>query len=383
MHDTLDAVVRRYVTSAQRVGLLLSGGRDSRMLGGYLKQNNADVIALTFGQATDIDIQCARRVAECLGFEHKCTDVDYTDYARCMQMSVQWEHLANGLNNVTAWSAYEKFRGTAPRFVLGALSDAIVGGSNIVSAYSKERGKLSFDRLFESINWRGVPLNVLRSLLRREVFGDLVDETLARCQELYNGTSEHEAQRVFYFSLEHQERFQVGSMAWVCSFSAWPVLPFCDLALLDVGGGMPAASLAERRLQDSILCSRFRKLASLPLDRNSYETTPLLLGTGPLLQLWLQSLLNRFGLSRGRDGRRIRKEQRYYYRIWNFNNPGWVSVRREAEKHRQYANTYFNRSVFDEVLPPPDQPLGSDSALWDAPGPKLLLSFLIWAKQNL
>ena len=181
MHDTLDAVVRRYVTSAQRVGLLLSGGRDSRMLGGYLKQNNADVIALTFGQATDIDIQCARRVAECLGFEHKCTDVDYTDYARCTQMSVQWEHLANGLNNITAWSAYEKFRGTAPRFVLGALSDAIVGGSNIVSAYSKERGKLSFDRLFESINWRGVPLNVLRSLLRREVFGDLVDETLARC----------------------------------------------------------------------------------------------------------------------------------------------------------------------------------------------------------
>ena len=187
MHDTLSTVMRRYVTNAQRVGLLLSGGRDSRLLGGYLKQSNADVIALTFGQATDIDRKCARRVAECLDFEHNCTDVDYTDYAGCTKMSVQWEHLTSGLNNVTDWSSYRKFRGTAPRFVLGALCDAIIGGSNIVAAYSKETGKLSFDRLFKSINSRGIPLNVLQSLLHREVFGDLTDETVARCQELYNG----------------------------------------------------------------------------------------------------------------------------------------------------------------------------------------------------
>ena len=383
IHDTLNTLIRRYASNTQRVGLLLSGGRDSRMLGGYLKQNNADVIALTLGQATDIDRQCARRVAECLGFEHNCTDVDYADYARCAKMSVQWEHLTSGLNNITDWVAYGKFRGTAPRFALGALCDAIIGGSNIVPAYSKETGKLSFDQLFKSINKRGIPLNILQSLLRQEVFGDLKNETLARCQELYNGYSEHEAQRGFCFSLEHHERFHVGSMAWACSFSAWPVLPFCDLALLNVACGMPAASLAERRLQDSILCSYFKKLASLPLDHNNYETTPLLLETGPLLQLCLQSLLNRFGLSTGRKSTRVKKEQRYHYRIWDLNNPGWFSVRREVEKYREYASAYFNRNVFDKVLPPPDQPFTYDSVVWEASGPKLLLGFLIWAKKNL
>ncbi len=260
MHETLDTLMQRYTGGGKRVGLFLSGGRDSRMLGGLLKQKNADVVAWTFGRSTDstdIDLQCARRVAASLGFEHHCADVAHTDYARCADLNVRWEHLANGLNNITAWSAYAAARGIAPRFALGTLGDAIAGGLGLAPAYSQETNTLSFPRLFENLNGRGVRPDVLRKLLRRDLFGDLVDATMVRCRTRYESYSEQESQRAFCFGLDHQERFCVGSMAWICSFSGWPMLPFCDLALLDLVGGLPAASLAERRAQDAVLCAFF------------------------------------------------------------------------------------------------------------------------------
>jgi hypothetical protein len=38
---------------------------------------------------------------------------------------------------------------------------------------------------------------------------------------------------------------------------------------------MPVSTLANRRAQVALLCSRFPELAALPLDRNSDETRPL------------------------------------------------------------------------------------------------------------
>lgn len=384
MHETLEALMPRYADGRTRIGLFLSGGRDSRMLGGLLKRKHMDVVAWTFGRSTDFDLQCARRVAASLGLEHHCADVAYTEYAWCADLSIRWEHVANGLNNITAWSAYAAARGVAPRFALGTLCDAIVGGSNLAPAYSRDTDTLSFARLLDYLNGRGVPLDVLRNLLRRDRFGDLVEATIARCRTRYESYSERESQRTFCFSLEHHERFSVGSMAWICSFWGWPMLPFCDLALLELIGGLPAASLAERRLQDGVLCAYFSRLASLPLDRNTYDTTPLLLGPRHLLRLYLRSLAARCGLSSGEgSAARPTKGQPYYYRTWDFNNPGWRAVRKMAEPYRRDAGEFFNRRVFDELLPPPDQPFVSDRGLWGASAAKLLLGFLLWANRNL
>ena len=65
---TLEDAVARHAPSGRRYGLLLSGGLDSRMLGGFLKEKNADVDTLTLGVAGDIEMQIATRVARTLGY---------------------------------------------------------------------------------------------------------------------------------------------------------------------------------------------------------------------------------------------------------------------------------------------------------------------------
>lgn len=381
--DALGKAAARHATGASRVGLLLSGGRDSRMLGGYLSRAGVPLTALTLGLPADFDRRCARGVAEALGLEHHCTDVDYGEYARCAEASVRWEHLAGGFNNVTDWSAYSKFRDTAPRFAMGALCDAIIGGSNVDPAYSKEEGRLSFDRLLESVTRRGFSVETLKRLLRKDVFGDLAEVTAAECRETYEGYSDSESQRAFRFGLEHLERFHVGSMAWACSFSGWPVLPFCDTELLKSVCGLPAASLSGRRIQDAILCSRFKELAALPLDRNSLETAPLLPGPEHLLRMHARTFMARWGLSSTDKKPDPARERRYYYRIWDIGNPGWASIRQDAERCRDRAGDLFDRSVLEELLPPPDRPIRTDGRLYDSSGAKLLLGFLLWAEKNL
>ena len=79
----------------------------------------------------------------------------------------------------------------------------------------------------------------------------------------------------------------------------------------------------------------------------------------------------------------MKRERRYYYRIWHVNSPGWMSVRRHAETHRECADAVFDRKPLDTLLPGPDQQMGFDEPMLDASGPKLLLGFLLWAHEHL
>jgi asparagine synthase (glutamine-hydrolysing) len=131
---------------------------------------------------------------------------------------------------------------------------------------------------------------------------------------------------------------------------------------------MPASTLAERRGQNAVLCRYFPQLAQLPLDRNSYDTTPL---QPRLRYLIRQYVWQRFGR------RSPRKESRRYYRIYDINGPGWLAVRREAEQSRSLAYEWFDKKVLDTILPPPDVPIPNKDAIIDTSGLKSILGFML------
>ena len=381
LHQALEAAVVRHAPGNGRYSLLLSGGLDSRMLAGYLRGDGVAPVALTLGLPTDIEMRCAVPVARTLGLEHRGVNIAFEQYPRCADLQARWEHVVNGFNNIMNWGVYPHLRALTPRVVVGYLMDSIVGGSHILWAYSPTDNTMSFEHFFEHINRWGIRPEVLQRLLRREVFGDLVQETIARIRKVYESYGEYEFQRAWCFDLHHRQRFHVGGGAWALSFGAWPVLPAVDHRVLETVGAMPAATLADRHAQQALLCRRFPRLARLPLDRNGYDTEPL---RPRLRYLLAQGLARQLGLHRLRRAwERRNGERRYYYRIYDINGPGWVAVRRQAEPYRERVGHLFNQEVLTEILPGPNQPLPVQDGIIDASGAKSLLGFLLWAGDHL
>jgi len=118
--------------------------------------------------------------------------------------------------------------------------------------------------------------------------------------------------------------------------------------------------------------------AALPLDRNLNDTFPI----RPRFRWLLAWYLFRRPIHALRQSLH-RGEQRYYYRIYDINNPGWVAIRRQAEPYRGRVAQLFNMDVLSELLPPPGVPLNLKDSLRDASGRKTLLGLLLWAHEYL
>jgi len=331
--DLLDQALERAITRHAPLGtkycLTLSGGLDSRMLGGYLKRRGAEVVALTEGVPT----------------------------------------------GMTRWGLYSYLRELAPRVVVGYLGDSILGS---------RVHHTSFESSFGTLNSWGFSADVLRKILKPEIFDNLVSGTLTHIRKVYHKYSKLEFQKAYCFFLYHRHRFHVGSTAWMLSFGAWPVLPFVDSQVLQVAGGMPFTTLLKRRMQRELLCKKFPQLAQIPLDHNSYDTTPL----EPTSMQRLKQLIYGDGgiwsLAPARKIRyklrEIRGERRYYYRIYDFNNFGWQIIRQNAESGRKLVSNLFDKNSLKELLPAANIDVKFDDGIIDAAGLKSMTGFLLWLK---
>lgn len=379
--QAVDKTITRHVRGDSDYTLLLSGGLDSRMAAGYLSEKGINIRALTLGLPTDLEMKNAIPVARKLGFKHSSFDVGFEQYSRCASLQAEWEHLSNGFNNIINWGINSHLVGSAQRVIIGHMIDAVIGTRYITWAYSASEHTMSFDSFFSNVNRWGINPNILKKLLRKELFGDLVDETIARIRNVYESYSELESQRSWCFNLYNRQRFHVGSAAWALSFGAWAVVPALDRRLLEIAGAMPAATIAERRAEEELLCRRFPQLASLRLDRNSYNTEPL----RPRLRYQLgKYFYSHLGLRRLRHiGGNGESERRYYFRTYDFNSPGWLAVRQQAEPYRDRLFEFFNRDVLEELLPAPEATVSVGDGIIETSGLKLLLGLMLWSKDHL
>lgn len=376
LDQALERAVTRHAPPGTKYCLTLSGGLDSRMLGGYLKRKGTEVVALTEGVPADIEMKCAAKVASTLGFEHYRCNIGFEKYLFCAGLKVKWEHLANGFSGVERWGLYSYLRDLAPRVVAGYLGDSILG-SHV--------GHISFEQYFGFLRSWGFSEVILRKLLKPEIFDNLVSDTLEGIRKVYHKYSKLEFQKAYCFDLNHRQRFHVGSTAWMLCFGAWPVLPFVDSQVLQVAGGMPLTTLWKRRIQKELLCKFFPKLARLPLDRNFYDTTPLKPSTlQRLKQHIIYGNLGVFSLVKARKIRdkimKLRGEQRYYYRIYDFNNIGWQKIRRNAESGRKLGSNFFDENLLKDLLPSANSDVKFDDGIIDTAALKNLTGFLLWLK---
>lgn len=380
LNQALERAVARHVPRGTRPGLLLSGGLDSRMLGGYMKRQGVEARALTWGLPDDLEMQCAVAVARALGFEHRAAEIPFEEYPRYAEIDARWCHGAQGLATIMGWGMCPYVSAVASRVVTGISTDCVIGGA-LVPQTASPSGTISFGSVFGYHNRYGIPVPILKTLLRKEAFGDLVDETISALQRAYEGYAPLESQRDWCFELYNRQRFFTGGQAWRLSCGAWPVFPGVDREVLEAAGGMPLATLGERRAQKELICQEFPALAELPVDRNAYDTEPL----RPRLRYRIQQqLLRRLApVTRVMPFRERGGEHRYYYREFDINGPGWSAVRRAAEPYRGRLSDLMDPKVLEAILPPPGIPLRCSDLIIDSAGPKSLLGLFLWARDHM
>jgi asparagine synthase (glutamine-hydrolysing) len=382
LDEAVKAAIGRHVPGGKRHGLLLSGGLDSRLLGGYLKENGTETIALTLGLPTDIEMQCAIPVARSLGFAHRKLEIPAEAYAPGAQLQSDYEHLANGFNQVRMWSVHAYLRDLAPRIASGFVLDGVIGPYGIYESSPTEPLGTSFEKVFVHHTNLGVRSEILKKLLRPNLFGDLVPETLARLRKTYASAAPSNSQSAWCFLLAHRARYHVGSAVHRTSFGSWPVLPTLDRQIINAAAGIPAASIADRVAEKEMLCRRFPDLAALPLAGTSDATTSL---KPRLRHLVWDHILWRLAPSRRAlpASTKSKRERRYWYRVNDFNGAAWKSVRLLAESSREQMYSFFEKDVFDSILPPPDVAYLAKDGMVSESGLKLLLASMIWAKNHL
>lgn len=379
LEQIIEQTLKRHIQDDQKHTLLLSGGLDSRMLAGFLHRQGKKIVTLTLGKSSDIEMQCAIPVAKALGLEYHKARNKLDRYPLSAELLTQWEHLSSGFNGVViGWSILDNLSQLAPRMMGGFSLDTVTGGPLPVT---RSNETLSFEIFWNrAINNWGISPEVLNKLLRKEVFGDLVQETFSQIRQTYLSYSDLEFRRSWWYELYQRQRFHVGAYAWRFSFGAWPVLPALDLQLLRTTLALPLATMYERRAQIDLVCSQFPQLAQLPLDRNAFNVEPLLPNQN---RQKLQRLL-RLQQKWRRWQQKVGIERRYYYQIFDINNTGWQAVRNQAENCRPLVQHLFDEDVLNELVPPPKVPIKCQTdAIIEASGIKALLGFLLWSKNHL
>lgn len=377
MYEALVEACRRHVPEDDPHTMLLSGGIDSRLLVGVLTAQGVRLNAITRGESSDLEYRCAKEVARHLCVPHHRVPHANETFEH-FERTLWWEGLACGPGTATH-DLGEEIPHMHPWVVAGYMADPILGGNTATKTFDRDAREASFDHYLRRTNAWGVPIDVLPGLLRRDVFGDSVAAIVEELREDFMNSADGWMARSWIHAMQLRERFAMGHMCGLLAFKSWPRLPQNDRAMIDVAAGIPLPVLAGRRLEHEILKRFHPDLARLPLDRNHPDTTP------PLADV---KALTRAGIDRRM--RRIRNalgfpipERRYYYRTYDFNGPGWRTLRRAAERDRERAYELFDHDVYESLVPPAHEEFHSDGTIEGAAAAKLLTGIAVWLRAGI
>ena len=356
----LATAVRRHSGVHNRLTLLLSGGRDSRLLAGYLARAGVEAHAVTLGRATDHDAMCAAGVARALGMRQVLSDIPFRDFPDYADRATHWERLAGGMSSVHSW-------GTAD--ILGEHGGAVISGY-VLEARQIAPLPRDVSGMLQWTHAHAIGPDLLRTLVT-EALRPQVDAALQSIRTRMAGMSEMpeseaDGERSWRWLVAGYARFHSGAIPWRLSFGAWPVLPILDQAFIETMLSMPSEYLASRRMQDAVLRARFPRLARVPLDSNSNDVRALV----PTLA---QRIRAAWGV-RTEAGDGI--ERRYYARIYDFANDGWRAIRHAAEPGRNAMLEWFDRASLAAVVPSPSATVAHADPVTDGFGPKMLTGIM-------
>jgi len=372
--EVLTRVFERHLSGDGPVGFLMSGGMDSRTIAGYLGERGLPVHAVTVGLPTDLEMICAKRVAEALGFEHSGRERRLDDPAEAARTTARMEWLSSGFSGAGGTRSTETMPEMTQRVISGHVFDYVLTTSHGDWKWVAGESWPKWIDLFEWCNRWGIPPERIKTMVQESVLGDGIDEAMQAAEDEFNRYSTSGVDPLRLFQLYNRGRHHVGGGLWRQAFTTWPVLPVLDRSLLNTAWGLPLNAVdQDRLLQRSLLLKRFPRIARMPFDKNLRRTVLLAPTT---LQLLMRGFLRR--ASAFWPSWAPRKERRQYYRSFDFNNDRWVSVRRAAESCRDRWGDVFDLDSLATFLPPPDAKVQVTDPIAGVAGHKMLVGLLLW-----
>ena len=356
---------------------LLSGGMDSRLVAGVLADEGIPTRAIILGEPGDFEVQAGTAVASRLGMpvEVLSTETSPAAAPASVRRAVRFSHLnsapsldgfAHGLSLARSCGAY---------FWSGMLFDWVFEPVGINNGRDRHTGQWRFDTLVDFMNQWGVPRAELPALLG----GDGPVLVAAALDALHKACLQGPAEPAVQSSIvrwDQRVRNHLATVLHQTTFSSWPLVPAADRRLLAAVMGLPVSVFEDRRLEAGILRARRPELAALPLDRNSFEFSPLGAKNPTLLQ--------RVGAKLGRTARRwywqrVRgRDPRRYERVFDVRHPGWVAARREAEPFRSGLHEVLDGQHVDRLLPGSEERPVFRNAINEGGPIRLLVGLALW-----
>lgn len=373
---TLDKAMRSAVTrhtgGQKKLGFMLSGGLDSRILAGYLAELPLSLSGITFGDNADNEMICARKVADEIGATHVAAPPG--EKASDSEQLARWEHLAAGFCGLYEWGYQKELSKTADRVMVGHLLDRVLGGIQVGAAYDAKSRSMGVDHVMAYATSWGMEPDQLKALLP-DGKAHLVDEVLAELNDYYVSLSDAEHVRAWIFDLHHRQRFHVGGVLWPTTFGAWPVVPVLDRELISCCVSMPASTIADRRAQLSLMTTFFPRLAALPLDRNSADTLPETPSFSDYLRRSIDYRLDRAKKIMARVTGSVPANPIFYRRIYDFESPRWLKIREVTESNRSLLYAHLNGSQVDAIWPSNGEKTAFANPVKDPNPARLLVGF--------
>jgi hypothetical protein len=205
---------------------------------------------------------------------------------------------------------------------------------------------------------------------------DAVEAVHGEVAAVFDSLADTVTHRAYAFDLRYRQRFHVARGAWVTSLGSWPIMPILDRDLLAVAGGIPAASLADRRCESALLVRFFPRLAEIPLDRNGRTAEALLPRFRHQIAGHLRARAARYG-GRAVQSALSSRERRRYVRVYDVNNDAWRAIRRDAEPFRELLHDWFDADRLAGVWPEPNVTVPAVDKIVDSAAMKNLLGLAL------
>jgi asparagine synthase (glutamine-hydrolysing) len=303
---------------------------------------------------------------------HKILPVRMERFVEYAEAECKWRHLANGFSGLMLHE-----RVPEPQAMQGMLSgyamEAMVGGDSMSDA-GDDPARMSFGQLFRKINRWGFPPDTVKRLLAKSYETVVVDDVMRELEQAYHDATTRDFQRAWLSDQVHRCRYHTSVVLGLNGHWPWPVVAYMDSELLDLMAGMPYEHVRDRRMQFDLIKRRFPALARLPLDRNTFDTRPVVSRYGRVVN---------YALTKPRElyyrwTRRI-VERRFYYRTLAFDSAGWNAVRSAAEPYRGNAQRVLDKAALADVLPRPGKAFRAANGISDTAKMKLMAGFLLWS----
>lgn len=371
------------LASLRAIDISMSGGQDSRMVAGYAaKYVPATVVrAVSVGTNGDRELQYARMVWRVLGWQHRYQDAEFEKWPWFAKDQLRLESLQGPLASFEVQTQAAMLSESGGPFLSGYFGNTALGDRESRASLSEKSGLFGFGELFRKLSAYGFGAADAAELLLGHEGQQSLAGVVNNLKQEWDCIDALPFQKTWHFYMTTRNRFHLGSMLWRLSLGAWPLLPYVDRRLLDAMASMPLDYFHDRRMQADLIKREFPRLATLPLDRNAQEPDYLVRTPYRKFADALPSVadvswrLHRW-LERGR-------ERRYYYRIFDYNNPGWKLVRQEADGYRNQASPLLNSDAVNRFLPAADAEVKFGARpIVEASKTKTLAGLVLWNGLN-